>query len=141
MATIENNIKRKRVKSKRIHWLHKYKCAKGCEKCGWNKHGVGLEFDHINPMDKNHFTVGQGKGGAGMNGLVKRICTKNKELNRQRIRDIFTEIRKCRLLCACCHRIESYEARQHESNFEVFSYRRGEKEIKDEESTLMVFLK
>ena len=141
MATKENHAKRKRVKEKRNHWLHKYKCAKGCEKCGWNKHGVGLDFDHINPMDKNHLLMKSMGGAAGMIGLVKRICTKNKELNRQYIKEIFEEIRKCRLLCACCHRIESYEARQHESNFEVFSYRKGEKEIKDEESTLQMFLK
>ena len=59
MATIENNIKRKRVKSKRIHWLHKYKCAKGCEKCGWNEwnkftNKVPLQVNHIDGNALHH---------------------------------------------------------------------------------------
>ena len=141
MATKENNAKRKRTKSRRIYWLHKYKCAKGCEKCGYNENGYALVFDHINPLEKNHYCVGQGKGGSGMNGLVKRIAHCDKEKNRQYIREIFEEIRKCKIMCMNCHTVESIKSGQHESNFKVFSYRKGEKEVKDEESTLQMFLK
>ena len=123
MSTPQNNARRKRTKDRRIHWLHKYKCAKGCEICGYNENGYALVFDHINPLEKNHYCVGQGKGGSGMNGLVKRIAHVKKEKNRQYIRELFQEIRKCKILCMNCHTIETIESGQSERGLEIFRLR------------------
>jgi NAD-dependent dihydropyrimidine dehydrogenase PreA subunit len=83
-------------RKRRMYWINKYKCAKGCELCGYNAHGVALDFDHIDPSNKI-FNVSS----RFMNlSLVK----------------IFEELRKCRVLCANCHRIHSYKSK-HFRNF------------------------
>ena len=123
MSTPENNAKRKKIKKRRNYWLHKYKCAEGCEICGYNEKGYALVFAHRNPMEKHSICCGQGRGGAGMNGLVKRICTANKEKNRKYIRELFEEIRKCKILCMNFHTVETIEAGEHENNFNTFILR------------------
>tara|TARA_Y100001951_G_C11029951_1_gene124415 strand:- start:36 stop:458 length:423 start_codon:yes stop_codon:yes gene_type:complete len=135
MSTPENNAKRKRIKKRRNYWLHKIKTSAGCENCGYNKKGYALVFAHKNPMEKHPICCGQGRGGAGMNGLVKRICTANKEKNRKYIRELFEEIRKCKILCMNCHTEETIEAGEHENNFEI-SQLRNNKELKTEQNTL-----
>lgn len=79
---------------RRRYWTGKYKLAVGCESCGYNLHDVALDFDHIVPEDKC-FSIGQ--------GLTKRT-----------LKEIVTEIRKCRVLCANCHRIKSYREGRNE---------------------------
>ena len=66
------------------------KQAIGCEECGYSKHPAALDYDHIDPS-KKEFNIAQAIGAA---------------LGKQRILD---EIAKCRVLCANCHRIHSYE--------------------------------
>ena len=128
MSSIEYYNKRKKIKARRVYHLHKYKKSKGCEICGYNKHGAALEFDHIDANTKSHFCVGQGKGGSGMNGLTKRICIvgarkDSSEKNRKYIKELFEEIRKCRILCSNCHRIETYESGQPWKCVETFTNR------------------
>lgn len=60
----------------------------GCKDCGYNKHDVALDFDHIDPSLKS-FSIGR-------------------ELTRNSIKNIMNEIRKCVVRCSNCHRIKSY---------------------------------
>tara|TARA_A100001011_G_C13710302_1_gene595262 strand:- start:64 stop:459 length:396 start_codon:yes stop_codon:yes gene_type:complete len=117
MSTKAYNDKRKKIKARRVQHLHRLKVKLGCQLCGYNEHGAALVFDHIDPSTKSHYCVGQGKGGSGMNGLTKRICLPgsrpdSSKKNRQNIKDLFNEIRKCRILCANCHSIETFKSKQ-----------------------------
>ena len=116
MSTKTYNDKRKKIKARRVQHLHRLKVKLGCQLCGYNEHGAALVFDHIDPSTKSHYCVGQGKGGSGMNGLTKRICLPgsrpdSSKKNRQNIKDLFNEIRKCRILCANCHSIETFKSK------------------------------
>ena len=70
-----------------LRYLHN----KGCESCGCKDPRV-LEFDHLDPKKKKHsiaVLISQGYSWA------------NEKLRR--------EIRKCRVLCANCHRLHTIE--------------------------------
>lgn len=60
-----------------------------CEQCGYNKHSAGLDFHHINPKKKES-TIHQLMGGPAP--------------NEDNIKVFETEIQKCIVLCANCHR-------------------------------------
>ena len=82
---------RQRIKLKadrRSYWVNKYKQAKGCCLCGYRLHPVALDFDHLNPLEKEF-------------NLHKR----NIHINLKRY---MNEVRKCRILCSNCHRIETH---------------------------------
>ena len=66
--------------------INEIKMKLGCSICGYNKHPAALDFDHIDPALKS-FTLSQDP---------KRAWSK-----------IEAEIKKCRVLCANCHRIET----------------------------------
>jgi hypothetical protein len=55
-----------------------------CERCGWTGHPGGFQFHHKDPEEKNFALSG------------------NKLLVKERL----DEVKKCQLLCACCHSIE-----------------------------------
>lgn len=74
-------------RGRRLYWIGKYKLSKGCEVCGYNKNSSALDFDHLIPEDKK-FNLSTGS----MLLSLKRIIQ---------------EIRKCRILCANCHRIHT----------------------------------
>lgn len=76
------------LRRKRKELLVAYKGGK-CEKCGYNKSIVALDFHHVNPKEKD-FSIGD--------------C---KHVN---IEILKREVDKCLLLCANCHR------EQHENN-------------------------
>lgn len=80
---------------KRRETINKIKIDKGCELCGYNEHPAALHFDHINPDDKL-FTISQD---------VKKKRT-----------DIEDEIAKCRVLCANCHSIHTYNENHYRRN-------------------------
>lgn len=82
-----NAAKYRKQYHRRKHWIDKYKVACGCEVCGYNSHPAALDFDHINPEEKEF--------------LIPRL------LGRGNLKRLFREIRKCRVLCANCHRIHS----------------------------------
>lgn len=89
----ERQLKRQRNKTKRRqYWLNKYKCARGCDICKFSEHSIALHFDHITP-DKKEFNISR---------AVKTLGTTKLKL-------IFDEIRKCRLLCANHHAIISFK--------------------------------
>lgn len=78
--------------ARRKYWISKYKVAKGCSECGYNDHAAALDFDHIEEHEKE-FHIAQTMG-------------------RKNLKSLFNEIRKCRILCANCHRIHSYKQAQ-----------------------------
>lgn len=75
-------------RKRRQRWLNWYKTKKGCEECGYNENGVALDFDHRDPSQK-------------LFNVSSRSLTMS-------LKRIFQEIRKCRILCANCHRVHSY---------------------------------
>jgi hypothetical protein len=79
-----NKLKRRR----RSHWIGKYKEAKGCCICGYNKSKYALDFHHRDPSQKK------------FNASVRMFNL--------RLKTIIAEIRKCDIMCANCHRIESF---------------------------------
>ena len=129
MSSTEYYNKRKEIKKRRVKHLHKIKTSKGCQTCGYNENGYALVFAHRDPMEKHSLCVGQGKGGSGMNGLTKRICVvgarkDSGKKNRKYIKELFLEIRKCKVLCMNCHTIETMLAGAHENNVETYKKRK-----------------
>jgi predicted HNH restriction endonuclease len=61
-----------------------------CSMCGYREHLSVLEFDHLSPDDK----------ASSISALLPLIREKNEKR-------MWEEIKKCRLLCANCHRVES----------------------------------
>ena len=83
-----------RNRDKKIkNWLKEYKSSLKCEICGEN-HPACLDFHHINPNEKS-FALG-------------RV---NKFLS---IKLLQSEIAKCKILCANCHRKEHYKQKEKE---------------------------
>ena len=113
----------RRIKDRRLHWLRKIKKSKGCENCGYNESPLALDFAHINPLDKNIAMCGTRHRGCGMHRLVVRICTVDKEKNTFYIKELFDEIRKCKILCKNCHVVETYNNK--EFNGEKIKEQRG----------------
>ena len=58
-----------------------------CELCGYDKCIAALEFHHLDPYEKEF-----------------SLADKIKTLSNINLDEIFTEVEKCKLLCANCHR-------------------------------------
>jgi len=78
----------KNHRNTRREFLDIVKLETGCELCGYNDHPRALQFDHIKPEDKE-FTI---------SSLL--TCAMDKLLK---------EIAKCRVLCANCHSVHSWQ--------------------------------
>ena len=135
MGTPENTAVRDRIKSRRWYWIRKIKMTIGCRDCGYDGNrcgGLGLDFAHRDPLDKHPKVIGQGKGGSGMNGLVKQIAgtgsrrnEKYLKKNRGYIKELFQEMRKCDVLCKICHVIETEKAKEASRCFETYHARKN----------------
>ena len=79
--------------------MNKIKTDKGCEMCGYNAHHVALQFDHIDPETKYRDANGNLKSPSSMFSYSQS--------------KILAEIAKCRVLCANCHAIHTYESGHH----------------------------
>lgn len=75
-----------------LEWLNKIKETQGCENCGFN-HPAALDFHHIDPSKKKECVA-----------TMVSSCLPNET--------ILTEINKCILLCANCHRVLHWEERR-----------------------------
>lgn len=78
-------VVKQRIK-RRSRWIGKYKCAKGCKDCGYNQFSVALDFDHIDPNNKTL--------------AVSKLLSSN-------LKKLMSEIRKCEVVCANCHRVRT----------------------------------
>ena len=76
-------------RTKQKVWVDEYKVSRGCERCGFDSHPAALDFDHMDRSLKS-FEISQHIGLKSDDELV-------------------AEIQKCRILCANCHRIKSFE--------------------------------
>jgi hypothetical protein len=71
---------------RRIHMVNIIKLMSGCVDCGYDKHPAALEFDHL-PGTVKYRDIGK--------------------LYMQSLKVLFTEIAKCEVVCANCHRIRT----------------------------------
>jgi len=83
--------KAKRSDKKRKEWFEEYKQSLKCEKCGDNRWYV-LEFHHLDPTEKD-FNVSNAITSYGREKLL-------------------SEVKKCMVLCANCHREVHYQERK-----------------------------
>jgi hypothetical protein len=75
------------LKEQRREVLDAYKLAFGCERCGYRDDPLALDFDHKDPSQKG--------------GTVSQMLSYTWDR-------IFTEVAKCRVLCANCHRVRTH---------------------------------
>jgi len=80
-ATKDGSIRAMKLKKKAIKLL-----GGKCSRCGYEGHWASYDFHHLNPQEKE---MGWGGG-----GLRKQSWSK-----------IIQELKKCVLLCGCCHAI------------------------------------
>lgn len=97
-ANKEKHKARVRVNDARRHTDLKaksdgYKLEKGCQDCGYRDHPEALDFDHV--RGEKLFNVGD---------MVRR--------HRSSWDKILTEIEKCEVVCANCHRVRTAKRRQ-----------------------------
>lgn len=76
------------VRSRNRQIMHSRKLQLGCECCGYRESAVALDFDHRIPCEK----VSE----------VALMGTANRT-------KLLQEMDKCRILCANCHRIKTYD--------------------------------
>tara|TARA_R100001126_G_scaffold71689_1_gene41761 strand:- start:113 stop:499 length:387 start_codon:yes stop_codon:yes gene_type:complete len=106
-ASIEKRREHDRQRRRKQHAygarvLRRYKLMKGCRKCGYKKHHAGLQFNHINPVNKS-FDVGRGS--------KHKIYLSNKSKAKQLLKNEI--LNKCEVLCATCHSIVTYEEKHY----------------------------
>jgi len=83
----KNNKKKRESRKKYIDEL---KISKGCFDCGYNKHPEALQFDHL-PDQQKFFEISK--------GVLKPLD------------EVLEEIKKCQVVCACCHAIRTHNRR------------------------------
>ena len=118
---------KKQVKERRVEILANYKIACGCARCGYNDRACALHFAHIDQLSKSLQCVGKtgtNKAGMGM-GRLTGIISLDPIKNREAIHNIFLEIRKCIILCANCHAIETKDRGEHRNNYIIARARLG----------------
>jgi len=81
-------IRKKRVGRENKVFMMEIKKKLKCSKCGYDKHHAALDFHHVDESTKS-FALGDFKDHAQ--------------------KTLLEEIKKCIVLCACCHRIHHYE--------------------------------
>lgn len=120
--------RREFIYRRRQHWLSKYKIDKGCEKCGFNKYALALDFAHIDPSQKSVEITKHGPCGSGIGKLVGRISTKDPVKNRRYLKELIEEIRKCKVLCKNCHVEETFKNREMHNSWKTYKERQKKSE-------------
>ena len=85
---LEKRKKNKPLKKMRKTVIERYKILKGCCMCGYKQHPIALDFAHINRETK-----------------VGNISVL---INKSNWKKLLEEIKKCRVMCANCHRVATY---------------------------------
>jgi len=87
----ELNTKNNKVKRKeRKEYIDTLKLSMGCVDCGYKKHPEALQFDHLPGLPKN-FEISK--------SVLKPLD------------EVLEEIKKCQVVCACCHAIRTQKRR------------------------------
>lgn len=87
----ELNVKNNKAKrAKRKKYIDELKVTRGCFDCGYKKHPEALQFDHLPGLKKN-FDISK--------SFLKPLD------------EVLKEIRKCQVVCACCHAIRTHARR------------------------------
>lgn len=81
----------KKVTERLRKFVDRYKLYVGCIDCGYKKHAVALQLDHV-----------RGKKKMAVSSMVSRGAS---------IKSVKEEIRKCEVRCANCHSIVTNERR------------------------------
>jgi hypothetical protein len=82
---------------KNKRFIHRYKLWAGCSVCGYSRNPYALEFAHVDSKDK------WCRGEAWSHSAGKGVKF---EWSRKKIKN---EIKKCTVLCANCHREQTYD--------------------------------
>lgn len=77
-------------RNRQLVFIRRVKTFYGCSLCGYKEHASALQFDHINPSEKS-FELSQG--------------------HTRSISQVKAEMKKCRILCANCHAIHTFNQR------------------------------
>ena len=105
--------------------LRRYKELVGCAYCGYNKNGLALDFAHKDPSNKSREITKSGPCGSGMGKMIGRLTVgKDKDLNKQRRKELFEEIRKCIVLCKNCHVVETYNNKEMHNSYNTYLSRK-----------------
>lgn len=87
-ASVRKNERKRRAEGRK--WLNDLKVSRGCKRCQYRQHPAALDFHHRDG-EKKEFSLAEAfNGGYGMARIL-------------------AEIEKCDVLCANCHRIDTYE--------------------------------
>ena len=129
--TYPSTARRKKFISRRVRRLRKIKTSKGCENCGYNESPEALDFAHKDPENKNPDCAGS--NGYGISILYNRVTAKDKEKNRYYIKQLFLEIRKCKILCKNCHAIETFKNGEQSGGHRLHAIRMNKKNIRQKE--------
>lgn len=82
-----------KFQAERRERINAYKIARGCCVCGYNSHPAALHFDHV-----------EGEKEFNISGDPKTAWSR-----------IEAEMAKCRVVCANCHSIKTYELNEYHS--------------------------
>ena len=135
-VSLNKSNKRKTIQKRRQHWLSKYKVAKGCCNCGYNDYALALDFAHINASEKSIEITKHGPCGSGIGKMYCRISIKDKIKNRQYLKELMCEVRKCKVLCKNCHVKETYTNREMHNSWKTYKNRKQKIQLN---STLEAF--
>lgn len=83
-SVITHHAAKKRKTENRLYFIARL--GGKCIRCGWKEHSWGLDFDHIDPKEKE-LEIG------------KLLYQKDRK-------KIWPEMKKCQLLCSNCHRLK-----------------------------------
>lgn len=87
-----------RAQKRAYKWslVQSIKTQRGCADCGYNSHGVALQFDHMDGFEKKNTVSNLIRSDYGWDAIM-------------------AEIDKCEVVCANCHAIRTKERGQHHS--------------------------
>jgi len=93
-ANKEQTLLKNKTRSQKIlAWLADYKVSSGCVKCGYNEHHCALDFHHNDESTKS-------------------FALNEAQRKRYGMAKVKTEVAKCSVLCANCHRIHHHQQKQ-----------------------------
>ena len=96
MPTDDFRSPRAQKRAEKWSAVQSIKIQRGCADCGYNAHGVALQFDHMDGFDKKNTVSNLIRSDYGWEAIM-------------------AEIDKCEVVCANCHAIRTKARGQHHS--------------------------